>query len=92
MARRSNNEILYKVFQDFINLCLLKDQSLLWPDKELWTRKNVADVKNRMVDSPIFGHDLSFEKKLQKQMDGGHPSYGLSFLIYITFTFCLLPI
>jgi hypothetical protein len=87
MARRPNNEILYKVFQDFINLCLLKDQSLLWPDKEIWTRGNVAEVKKRMVDSPIVGHDLSFEEKLQKQMDGGPPELWaiISDIYYIYF-------
>jgi len=32
MARRLNNEILYKIIKDFLNLCLLQDRSLLWPD------------------------------------------------------------
>jgi hypothetical protein len=73
MARRPNNEILYKVFQEFIDLCLLKNQSLLWPDKEVWTPNNISEVKRRMVDSPMFGHELSFEEKLQKQMEGGQP-------------------
>jgi hypothetical protein len=71
MARRPNNEILYKAFQDFSKLCLLDKKSLLWPDKNFWIGENILEVKNRMVDSPILGSNLSFEEKLLKQMDGG---------------------
>lgn len=68
MARRPNDEILYKAFRDFQNLCILGDHSLLWPNKESWTQGNVTEVKRRMVDSPIFGRELSFEEKLTEQM------------------------
>jgi hypothetical protein len=70
MARRANNEVLYKVFKDFLRLCLIEDHSLLWPDKKIWTPENVLEVKKRMVDSPLLGSELSFEEKLQKQMSG----------------------
>lgn len=73
MARRSNNEILYKVFQDFLDLCLLQNRSLMWPEKKAWTLENVSNVKKRMVDSPIFGRELSFEEKLHEQMKGASP-------------------
>ena len=69
MARFPGNEFLYDVFQDFLKLCLIDNRSLLWPNKEIWTPKNVAEVKKRMVDSPALGHDLSFEEKLQLQMN-----------------------
>lgn len=70
MARRAENEILYKTFQDFLNLCLIQNHSLLWPEKEFWTLENLYSVKERMIDSPILGKELSFEEKLEKQMTG----------------------
>ena len=70
MAKRKENEFLYKAFQDFLNLCLLQNRSILWPDKEIWTPETVAEVKKRMVDSPIMGNELSFEEKLEKQING----------------------
>jgi hypothetical protein len=73
MARRPNDEILYTAFKDFLNRCILGNQSLLCPNKESWTRENVTDVKRRMVDSPLFGSDLSFEQKLLEQMKGASP-------------------
>ncbi len=73
MARLPGREILYEVFQKFIKLCLIGNRSLLWPDKEIWTTENVAEVKKRMVDSPVLGPDLSFEKKLQQQMSNASP-------------------
>ena len=73
MARRPNDGILYKAFKDFLNRCILRNQSLLCPDKEAWTRENVTEVKSRMVDSPLFGSDLSFEQKLLEQMKGASP-------------------
>jgi len=73
MARRPTDEKLYEAFEHFINLCLLKNQSLLYPNKESWTRENVTEVKRRMVDSPLFGRELSFEQKLVKQMENASP-------------------
>jgi len=73
MARRPNDETLYNAFKDFLNRCILRNQSLLCPDKEAWTRENVTEVKSRMVDSPLFGSDLSFEQKLLEQMKGASP-------------------
>ncbi len=73
MARRANDETLYNAFKEFLNRCILRNQSLLCPDKEAWTRENVTEVKSRMVDSPLFGRDLSFEQKLLEQMKGASP-------------------
>jgi len=70
MARRPSNEILYETFQDFLNLCLIQNRSLLWPDREFWTLENLRTLKKNLIEAPIFGHDLSFEEKLEKQMTG----------------------
>jgi hypothetical protein len=74
MARLPNKEVLYKTFGDFLRLCIVENKSLLWPDKEAWTLHNVQAIKRRMVDAPLFGNDLSFEEKLQKQLAGAEPS------------------
>ena len=83
MARFPGNEVLYNVFQDFLNLCVTNNQSLLWPDSEIWTPENVSNVKKRMVDGPIMGNNLSFEEKLQKQMTNASPElWGIIADIY----------
>jgi hypothetical protein len=70
MARRPENEALYKIFRDFLDLCLIQNRSLLWPDKEYWTLENLYAIKERMIDSPELGN-ISFAEKLEKQMAGG---------------------
>ena len=70
MARRPDNEILYKTFRKFLDLCLIQNRSLLWPDKEFWTLDSLNVVKKNFIDSPILARELSFEEKLEKQMMG----------------------
>lgn len=74
MARRPNDEILYKVFRDFLSQCLIQNRSLLWKEKKVWTLENLYKVKERMIDSPVLGRELSFEEKLEKQMSGSSPN------------------
>lgn len=68
MARRHQDKLLYNTFKNFLNLCLLEDHSLIWPDIEVWTTNSVLSVKKRLIDAPIFGSTQSFEEKLNKQM------------------------
>ena len=68
MARRSENEPIYKVFHKFIEQCLIKDKSLLWPDENYWTLNNLLAVKQHYIEAPIYGREYSFEEKLEKQM------------------------
>ncbi len=70
MARSPKFEPLYAAFQTFLDRCIVGDHSLLWPESEAWTPANVADVRARMVDTPMAGGELSFEQKLQQQMRG----------------------
>lgn len=95
MAHRPDNEILYKTFRDFMNQCLIKNRSLLWPEDNFWTIENLHSVKKRLIESPILGRELSFEEKLEKQMSGASAAewgiicdtYFIYFLpsTYITF-------
>jgi hypothetical protein len=70
MARRAENESLYKTFGEFMDRCLLKNRSLLWPDKDYWTLENLYELKRRMIDAPVFDKALSFEDKLEQQLSG----------------------
>ena len=86
MAHRPGNEILYKIFPVFLDSCIVNDHSLLWPQKSIWTPANIAEIKERMVDSPILGDNLSFEEKLQKQMGGANPDlWGVIADIYFVY-------
>jgi hypothetical protein len=70
MARRAENEILYDTMNTFLNNCLLSDKSLMWPDKSYWTLDNLLFLNKHVIEAPLLGRELSFEEKLEKQMDG----------------------
>lgn len=70
MARSPEFEPLYQAFEQFMERCVLDDRSFIWPNEMAWSAENVAEVKQRMVDTPMLGSDLSFEEKLQEQMCG----------------------
>lgn len=86
MARLPEFEILYKTFHSFADLCLINNKSILWPDKEIWTPENVGNAKKRMVDTPILGQNLSFEEKLQIQMQNAPPElWGIICDVYFLY-------
>ncbi|MFW6311406.1 MAG: McrB family protein [Nanoarchaeota archaeon] len=65
MARYSNCPQSYEVFSDFIDRCLVNDQSLIWPDENSWTLENLKKIKKNFIDNPIEGG--VFWDKLFKQ-------------------------
>ncbi len=69
MARRLENSIVYDTLKTFLNKCLVSDESLLWPDQNYWTLKNVNALKGYLIDAPDFDKTRSFEEKLEKQME-----------------------
>jgi 5-methylcytosine-specific restriction protein B len=70
MARRKEQEPVFSSIKLFIERCMLADRSLLWPEKAFWTQANIKEIKRRLYESPVIGGDLSFEEKLQQQMEG----------------------
>lgn len=72
MARRIQDQTLYDTFDLFKNRCLLKDSSLLWPDRPLWTPENLKKWKERVIDSPDLGTQ-SFTEKLERQLGESYP-------------------
>ena len=77
MSRAPKYEPLYDAFQRFLDQCVLDDRSLLWPTEQAWTLANVAEVRRRMVDTPMSGGDASFEEKLNEQMQGASPQHWM---------------
>ena len=61
MARRQENEPIYKAFRDFIDLCILQDKSFLWPQENYWTLNNLKSVKKRLIEGALEGSENSFE-------------------------------
>ncbi|MFU8773034.1 MAG: McrB family protein [Anaerolineales bacterium] len=79
---------LYEVFVQFKERCLLKDRSLLWPERAIWTRENLAEMKERMIEGGIAGAHLSFDQKLEEQMQGASPELW-ALLADIYYLYCL---
>jgi 5-methylcytosine-specific restriction enzyme B len=73
MPKFQEYELIYRAFDLFISNCLLGNKSLLWPEAAIWTPENVAEVKRRVVDNPLFGTDQSFTQKLLQQMKDAAP-------------------
>ncbi len=88
MPYRPEQALVYQAVQDFAQRCLLGDRSLLWPERTAWTAQNVAEVKRRLVDAPLFGTG-NFEGKLLDQMRGA--SEGQWMIIADTFYVYYLP-
>ncbi|PUU87672.1 MAG: ATPase [Halanaerobium sp.] len=65
MARYSNCPQSYEVFSEFMDRCLLKDQSLIWSDNNAWTLENLRKIKTNFIDNSIDGGE--FWSKLFKQ-------------------------
>jgi len=73
MAKRSEFELIYEAFGEFLDRCISSNRSLLWPSDSIWTLENVREMKIRLVDSPLLGAGTSFEDKLQQQLRGTDP-------------------
>ncbi|MFW6025858.1 MAG: AAA family ATPase, partial [Candidatus Woesearchaeota archaeon] len=84
MAKYSNCPKSYETFQKFINQCLIKNNSLIWPDEEVWTLKNLKRIETNFIDKPIMGGE--FWDKLFQQFkalnDGCWRILADSLLVY----------
>ena len=50
MAKYSNSLKSYETFNEFMNKCLVKDKSILWPEKETWTLENLKSIKENFIE------------------------------------------
>ncbi len=55
MARREDCGNIYNIFTEFMDRCLVNDDSLLWPGERIWTLENLEAIKRDFVDSPDTG-------------------------------------
>ena len=65
MARRPGSEKVYDTFSNFIDLCLLQDQSLLWPDEAVWSVENLVKIKQEFIDKPLWEGEFWDKIKIQ---------------------------
>ncbi len=73
MAIREQSRPIYQAFREFIDRCVRRDRSLLWPEDQVWTVERLQTMRERLIDAPVFGGDLSFEEKLLEQLRGADP-------------------
>lgn len=52
--------------------CLIKDRSILFDDRSLWTAEHISDFYRRFVDQALIGEG-SFAEKLTAQVEGASP-------------------
>ena len=69
MVRIPRLEPLYRVFDDFLQRCLVEDRSLLWPEREVWTITVLEEARRRFVEGFIQGQG-TFRAKLEAQLGG----------------------
>lgn len=62
MAIHKGKEPVYDIVDEFKELCLANDQSLLWPGQETWTLKNLNSLKVAFIDNPDEGSSNFLEK------------------------------
>jgi len=75
MARYKDKEPIYDVVEDFRNLCLLGNGSLLWSGRDVWTLENLNSLKVAFIDNPDAGEGTFLEKwevQLDDQPDDVH--------------------
>lgn len=70
MPRNPEHAPIYRTFQEFMERCLIEDRSLFWPDEKVWTLERVLDMKQRLIENPVWGKELSFNDKLLEQLKG----------------------
>jgi hypothetical protein len=54
MARCRDCEKVYNIFSMFSENCLIDDQSLLWPDEQIWVPNNLEAIKKNFIDNPLW--------------------------------------
>ncbi|MFW5981168.1 MAG: AAA family ATPase [bacterium] len=55
MAKYPNCPKSYEVFKQFMERCLVEDNSLIWPDMEVWNLENLEMIKTNFIDNPLEG-------------------------------------
>lgn len=59
---------LFDVIKLFTDRCIKSDNSLLWPNEQVWTINNLEELNERFIGHPIEDPNISFEEKLRRQI------------------------
>jgi 5-methylcytosine-specific restriction endonuclease McrBC GTP-binding regulatory subunit McrB len=81
---------LYEAFELIQDRCVIHDQSMIWPDQQLWTLDNLHLLQDRFIDTPNFDQTLGFEEKLIEQLGEDKPLLW-ALIADVYFIFCLPP-
>src|SRR5262245_42670161 len=86
MPKKPGAELVYASAQAFVENCLLRDSSILWPAETVWTIASLRSIKRNFVDAPILGG--SFREKIERQF-GPLPTPCWQILADALYLYCL---
>lgn len=70
---------VYQLYDAFIENCLLKNNSILTNEENIFTFENLKKVKSCFLDSPIEGSSQDFWQKIKKQFENADYETKLCF-------------
>jgi 5-methylcytosine-specific restriction protein B len=74
----SKAEYVYELYNQFVNECILKDNSVLTNEEDIFSLPNLEKVKNHFIDGAIEGNETYWEK-VKKQFEEADYSTRLCF-------------
>lgn len=80
---------VYELYHEYLERCVLEDDSFLTDEKAIITLNSLDDCINRFVVNVIEGKD-SFENKIAKQFDGAPYETTLTFA-HVNWLWCMAP-
>ncbi|MQG21135.1 MAG: AAA family ATPase [SAR202 cluster bacterium] len=91
MAIVKGKDSIYKLFNDFKQLCLIDSRSLLWPDREVWTVDNILAFKAAFIDAPDETADTFFNKLERQLSDEPDDIHRLAVDLYAVYLLYAVP-
>lgn len=70
---------VYELFEQFIESCLLKNNSILSKENDIFSIQNINEVKQRFITGGIEGSDSNYWEKIEKQFNGASYQVKLCF-------------
>lgn len=83
------DEKVYTLFNEFIDKCVLKNDSFLTDEKDVITINSLDDCIDRFIVKIIEGKD-SFDNKIKQQFDGASYETILTFA-HVNWLWCMSP-
>jgi len=80
---------VYELYNEFINTCILQDNSLLTDEQDVFTIKSLDDCIQRFIVKYLEGSD-SYDNKIKKQFEGASYETRLVFA-HANWLWCMAP-